>query len=33
MILIAGVVGWPIAHSLSPLIHGAWIKAAGLNAS
>ena len=32
MILIAGVVGWPIAHSLSPLIHGAWIKAAGLNA-
>lgn len=32
MTLIAGVVGWPIAHSLSPLIHGAWIKAAGLDA-
>lgn len=26
----AGVVGRPIAHSLSPLIHGAWLKAAGL---
>ena len=32
MTLIAGVVGWPIAHSLSPLLHGAWIKAAGLDA-
>lgn len=28
----AGVSGWPIAHSLSPLIHGAWIAAAGLDA-
>lgn len=28
----AGVTGWPIAHSLSPLIHGAWISAAGLDA-
>lgn len=28
----AGVTGWPIAHSLSPLIHGAWIAASGLNA-
>lgn len=26
----AGVVGRPIAHSLSPLIHGAWLKAAGI---
>jgi shikimate dehydrogenase len=32
MTLIAGVVGWPIAHSLSPLIHGAWIRTAGLDA-
>lgn len=32
MTLMAGVVGWPIAHSLSPLIHGAWITAAGLDA-
>lgn len=29
----AGVVGDPIAHSLSPLIHGAWIEASGLEAS
>jgi shikimate dehydrogenase len=28
----AGVVGRPIAHSLSPLIHGAWLEAAGLQA-
>ena len=23
---IAGVMGWPIAHSRSPLIHGHWLK-------
>lgn len=28
----AGVAGWPIHHSLSPLLHGAWIEAAGLDA-
>jgi shikimate dehydrogenase len=28
----AGVIGRPIVHSLSPLIHGAWIEAAGLDA-
>jgi len=33
MTIRAGVAGWPIAHSLSPLIHGAWIRAAGLDAS
>lgn len=27
-----GVAGWPIAHSLSPLIHSTWIAAAGLEA-
>lgn len=27
----AGVVGHPIDHSLSPLIHGAWLGALGLN--
>ena len=32
MILRAGVAGQPIVHSLSPLIHGAWIAAAGLDA-
>ncbi|MDP1736783.1 MAG: shikimate dehydrogenase [Caulobacter sp.] len=30
--LRAAVVGHPITHSLSPLIHGAWIAAAGLDA-
>jgi len=29
---VAGVLGRPIAHSLSPLIHNAWIEAAGLDA-
>ena len=33
MTLRAGVAGQPISHSLSPLIHGLWIKAAGLNAA
>ena len=33
MTLRAGVVGHPINHSLSPLIHGAWIAAAGLDAT
>jgi len=30
---IAGVVGHPVRHSLSPLIHNAWIGAAGLDAA
>jgi shikimate dehydrogenase len=30
--LVAGVAGRPVAHSLSPLIHNAWIEAAGLDA-
>jgi shikimate dehydrogenase len=29
---VAGVVGQPVSHSLSPLIHGRWIEAAGLDA-
>jgi shikimate dehydrogenase len=29
---IAGVIGRPVAHSLSPLIQNAWIEAAGLDA-
>src|SRR4051812_28620324 len=28
----ACVIGWPIAHSRSPLIHNYWIKPLGLNA-
>ena len=31
--LVAGVVGAPVKHSLSPLLHGAWIDAAGLDAA
>lgn len=28
---LAGVMGWPIAHSRSPSIHNHWIKQHGLN--
>ena len=28
---VAGVVGDPVAHSLSPLIHNAWLEAAGVD--
>ena len=28
---IAGVVGQPIAHSLSPVLHNAWLQVAGLD--
>ena len=30
--VVAGVAGSPVRHSLSPVIHGAWIAAAGLDA-
>ena len=30
--LTAGVIGQPIAHSLSPLMMSAWIEAADINA-
>ena len=26
----AGVIGWPIAHSRSPLLHGYWLKRHGI---
>jgi shikimate dehydrogenase len=29
---VAGVVGSPVTHSLSPMIHNAWIQAAGIDA-
>jgi shikimate dehydrogenase len=28
---VAGVVGHPIAHSLSPVLHNAWLQAAGID--
>ena len=28
---VAGVVGHPIAHSLSPILHNAWLQAAGID--
>jgi shikimate dehydrogenase len=30
--VVAGVVGAPVTHSLSPILHNAWIAAAGLDA-
>jgi len=30
---VAGVVGRPISHSLSPVIHNAWIEAAGMDSA
>lgn len=31
--LVAGIVGRPVTHSLSPVLHNAWIAAARLNAA
>ncbi|MFZ5610425.1 MAG: shikimate dehydrogenase [Pseudomonadota bacterium] len=28
---LAGVVGWPVAHSLSPRLHGAWLDRYGID--
>lgn len=28
---IAGVLGWPIGHSLSPLLHGYWLREHGID--
>ena len=30
--MVAGVIGRPVRHSLSPRLHGAWIEALGLDA-
>ncbi len=30
---LAGVVGWPVDHSLSPAIHNYWIRKCGLDAA
>ena len=29
--IVAGVVGRPVAHSLSPILHNAWLEAAGVD--
>lgn len=31
--VMAGVMGWPVAHSRSPVIHNHWIRQYGLNGS
>jgi shikimate dehydrogenase len=28
--LLAGVIGWPIGHSLSPVLHGHWLRRYGI---
>ena len=28
---LAGIMGWPVAHSRSPLIHSYWLKKYGIN--
>jgi len=30
---LAGVIGWPVAHSRSPRLHGFWIERHGLDAA
>lgn len=29
--IVAGVIGWPVSHSLSPRLHTYWLRAAGLD--
>ena len=28
---VAGVVGWPVSHSLSPRLHNYWLKENGID--
>ncbi len=28
---IAGIIGWPVAHSLSPVLHGHWLAEHGID--
>lgn len=28
---VAGVMGWPVAHSLSPRLHGYWLESLGID--
>ena len=29
--LLGGIVGYPVSHSLSPVIHNAWLEAGGVD--
>jgi shikimate dehydrogenase len=29
--MLAGVIGWPVAHSRSPLLHNTWLKRYGID--
>ena len=31
--ILAGVMAWPVSHSLSPTLHGYWIEKYGINGS
>lgn len=31
--LLGGIVGYPVSHSLSPVIHNAWLEAGGIDAA
>jgi shikimate dehydrogenase len=28
---LAGIIGWPVSHSLSPLLHGHWLEKYGID--
>ncbi len=28
---LAGIIGWPVSHSRSPLLHGHWLRAHGID--
>ena len=28
---LAGIIGWPVAHSLSPVLHGHWLAEYGID--
>lgn len=30
---LAGVMGWPVGHSLSPILHGHWLETLGIDGS
>ena len=32
MTRLAGIMGWPVAHSRSPVMHGFWLDETGIDA-